>query len=436
MLDPKYVVENLALVREGLARRSAAAAESLNGVSALSERRKALILATESKQAQRNAANQSMAALAKSGDKEAFAQLRDSLKLLSDEVKAYEQELALAEAELTRLLMFVPNIPHETTPDGAGEQDNVVVRTWGKKPEFAFEPAPHDALGEKLGILDFGRAAKLSGARFSLLMGLGARLERALTQYMLDLHAQHGYTEVVPPYLVKASALEGTGNLPKFEADLFKTGRHETDEGGGGDNRLYLIPTAEVPVTNIHADEILDGSQLPIRYVAFTPCFRSEAGSYGRDVRGLIRNHQFHKVELVRFAKPEDSLAELEQLVSHAEAVLQGLGLHYRVSQLCAGDLGPNAIKCYDLEVWLPSQQAYREISSCSCFGDFQARRAKIRFRPEPKAKPQLVHTLNGSALAVGRTLVAVLEQYQQADGSVVVPEVLRKYVGTDRITP
>lgn len=436
MLDPKYVVENLALVREGLARRSAAAAESLNGVTALSERRKALILATESKQAQRNAANQSMAALAKSGDKEAFAQQRESLKTLSDEVKAYEQELSQAEAELTRLLMFVPNVPHETTPDGKGEHDNVVVRTWGKKPEFTFEPASHDVVGEKLGILDFGRAAKLSGARFSLVFGLGARLERALSQYMLDLHSQqHGYTEVVPPYLVKASALEGTGNLPKFEADLFKTRRHESDEGGEGDNALYLIPTAEVPVTNIHADEILEASALPITYCSFTPCFRSEAGSYGRDVKGLIRNHQFHKVELVRFTKPENSMAELEQLVSHAEAVLQGLGLHYRVSQLCAGDLGPNALKCYDLEVWLPSQQAYREISSCSCFGDFQARRAKIRFRPEPKAKPQLVHTLNGSALAVGRTLVAVLEQYQQADGSVVVPEVLRKYVGADRIT-
>lgn len=436
MLDPKYVVENLALVREGLARRSAAAAESLNGVTALSERRKVLILATESKQAQRNAANQSMAGLAKSGDKETFATLRESLKALSDEVKAYEQELAATEAELTRLLMFVPNVPHETTPDGQSEHDNVVVRTWGTKPEFAFDPAPHDALGEKLGILDFGRAAKLSGARFSLMFGLGARLERALTQYMLDLHSQqHGYTEVVPPYLVKASALEGTGNLPKFEADLFKTRRHESDEGDEGDNALYLIPTAEVPVTNIHADEILDASVLPITYCAFTPCFRSEAGSYGRDVKGLIRNHQFHKVELVRFTRPEDSMAELELLVSHAEAVLQGLGLHYRVSQLCAGDLGPNALKCYDLEVWLPSQQAYREISSCSCFGDFQARRARIRFRPEPKAKPQLVHTLNGSALAVGRTLVAVLEQYQQADGSVIVPEVLRNYVGTDRIS-
>lgn len=435
MLDPKYVAENLAQVRAGLSRRSAAAAASLDGVTELSAKRKALILATETKQAARNAANQQMAALAKSPDKAAFEAHRESLKALSEEVKGLEQELAQAEAELTRLLMYVPNVPHETTPDGKGEHDNVTVRTWGAKPVFDFNPAAHDELGEKLGILDFGRAAKLSGARFSLLFGLGARLERALSQYMLDMHSdRHGYTEVVPPYLVKASALEGTGNLPKFEADLFKTGRHETDQGGEGDNALYLIPTAEVPVTNIHADEILEATDLPRNYVAFTPCFRSEAGSYGRDVKGLIRNHQFHKVELVKFTHPDESLAELEKLVSHAEAVLQGLGLHYRVSQLCAGDLGPNALKCYDLEVWLPSQQAYREISSCSCFGDFQARRAKIRFRPAPKAKPQLLHTLNGSALAVGRTLVAILEQYQQADGSVIIPEVLRRYVGTDRI--
>jgi seryl-tRNA synthetase len=435
MLDLKYVAENLPQVRAGLARRSAAAAASLDGIAELAAKRTALILETEAKQGARNAANQQMAALAKGPDKEAFAAQRESLKVLSDEVKALEQALAQTEAELTRLLMYVPNVPHETTPDGAGEQDNVTVRTWGTKPEFSFDPVAHDQLGEKLGILDFGRAAKLSGARFSLLLGLGARLERALTQYMLDLHTDHhGYTEVVPPYLVKASALEGTGNLPKFEADLFKTRRHESDQGGGEDNALYLIPTAEVPVTNIHADEILEATDLPRAYVAFTPCFRSEAGSYGRDVRGLIRNHQFHKVELVRFTHPDDSLAELEKLVGHAEAVLQGLGLHYRVSQLCAGDLGPNALKCYDLEVWLPSQQAYREISSCSCFGDFQARRAKIRFRPAPKAKPVLVHTLNGSALAVGRTLVAILEQYQQPDGSVVVPEVLRRYVGTDRI--
>ena len=264
------------------------------------------------------------------------------------------------------------------------------------------------------------------------MFGLGARLERALAQYMLDLHTQQqGYTEVVPPYLVKASALEGTGNLPKFEADLFKTQRHEGDDDGG---TLYLIPTAEVPLTNIHADEIIDAEQLPLAYAAFTPCFRSEAGSYGRDVRGLIRNHQFHKVELVRFTHPEQSLAELEKLVSHAEAVLQGLELHYRVSQLCAGDLGPNALKCYDLEVWVPSQDTYREISSCSCFGDFQARRAKIRYRAAPKAKPQFLHTLNGSALAVGRTVVAILEQYQQPDGSVLIPQVLHKYMGVKRI--
>jgi seryl-tRNA synthetase len=330
-------------------------------------------------------------------------------------------------------LLDVPNVPHETVPTGSGEADNVVVHTWGTVPKFDFPPKAHDELGAKLGILDFERAAKLSGARFSVLRGAAARLERALTQYMLDLHTeQHGYEEVIPPYLVKGEALIGTGQLPKFEADLFKTRRHESDEDSGA---LYLIPTAEVPVTNLHADEILDASELPKAYCAFTPCFRSEAGSYGRDVRGLIRQHQFHKVELVRFVRPEESVQQLELLRGHAEAVLQGLGLHYRVVELCSGDLGFGAMKCFDLEVWLPAQQAYREISSCSTFGDFQARRAKIRFRSEPKAKPQLVHTLNGSALAVGRTLVAVLEQYQRADGTVTVPEVLRPYMGgKDRI--
>lgn len=433
MLDPKYVSEHLDAVRAGLARRSEGAAASLDGVLELAAKRKQLILQTESGQAARNASNQAMATLAKAGDRAAFAEHREKLKALSEEVKGLEHQLSEVEEALRQALLYIPNVPHETTPDGASEADNVVVRTWGQAPSFDFEPLAHDVLGERLGILDFGRAAKLSGARFSLMFALGARLERALTQYMLDLHTQqHGYTEVVPPYLVKASALEGTGNLPKFEAELFKTQRHESDDDTGA---LYLIPTAEVPLTNIHADEILDGDRLPLAYVAFTPCFRSEAGSYGRDVRGLIRNHQFHKVELVRFTRPEHSLAELETLVSHAEAVLQGLELHYRVSQLCAGDLGPNALKCYDLEVWLPSQSAYREISSCSCFGDFQARRAKIRYRSAPKAKPQLLHTLNGSALAVGRTVVAILEQYQQTDGSVVVPQVLRKYMGTDRIT-
>ncbi len=432
MLDPKYVAENVEAVRTALSRRSASAAASLDGVVELANQRRQLILETESRQAARNAANQEMAALAKAGDKEAFAGHRERLKTLSDEVKQLESQLSEVEELLRQKLLFVPNVPHETTPDGAGEKDNVVVRTWGAKPVFDYQPRAHDVLGEKLGILDFGRAAKLSGARFSLMFGLGARLERALAQYMLDLHTQQqGYTEVVPPYLVKASALEGTGNLPKFEADLFKTQRHEGDDDGG---TLYLIPTAEVPLTNIHADEIIDAEQLPLAYAAFTPCFRSEAGSYGRDVRGLIRNHQFHKVELVRFTHPEQSLAELEKLVSHAEAVLQGLELHYRVSQLCAGDLGPNALKCYDLEVWVPSQDTYREISSCSCFGDFQARRAKIRYRAAPKAKPQFLHTLNGSALAVGRTVVAILEQYQQPDGSVLIPQVLHKYMGVKRI--
>lgn len=432
MLDPKFVADHLDLVRAALARRSAAAAASLDEISGVIEKRRSLIHETEEKQARRNAANQEMAKLAKSADKAAFAEHREQLKALSSEVKVLETQLQGAEAALHAQLMMVPNTPHESVPDGKGEHENVVVRSWGEPPKFDFEPKPHWELGENLGILDFERAAKLSGARFSVLKGAGARLERALGQYMLDLHtAAHGYTEVTPPYLVLGSALEGTGQLPKFEADLFKTRRHESDEDSSA---LYLIPTAEVPLTNLHADEIFEAAELPVAYVAWTPCFRSEAGSYGKDVRGLIRQHQFHKVELVRFVHPDESLKEHKLLTQHAEAVLQGLGLHYRVCELCAGDLGAGAMKCFDLEVWLPAQQAFREISSCSVFGDYQARRAKIRFRPEPKAKPQLVHTLNGSGLAVGRTLVAVLEQYQQADGSVMVPEALRKYLGADRI--
>jgi seryl-tRNA synthetase len=431
MLDPKYVAENLDTVIEALARRSADAARGLDAVSDIASRRKQLIAETEHKQALRNAANQDMAKLAK-GDPSEFAAHRERLKLLSEEVKQLETQLAEVEGQLHKILMSVPNVPHASTPDGHTEDHNVVVRSWGEKPNFSFTPKLHHDLGEQLGILDFERAAKLSGARFSVLYGAGAKLERALIQYMLDLHTtEHGYTEVLPPYLVKGSALEGTGQLPKMEADLFKTRRHEGDED---DAALYLIPTAEVPVTNLHADEILEAKDLPLAYTAFTPCFRSEAGSYGRDVRGLIRQHQFHKVELVRFVRPEDSLAELEKLLGHAEAVLRGLGLHYRVMQLCAGDISFAATKCYDLEVWLPGQNAYREISSCSSFGDFQARRAKIRFRPEPKGKPQLVHTLNGSGLAIGRTLVAILEQYQRADGSIEVPEALRRYVHADEI--
>ncbi len=435
MLDPRFVAENLSEVRTAVGRRSASAAANLDSVAELSLERRRLVSETEQKQAERNKASQAMAKLAKGGDQDEFAQNREALKALSAEVKGLETQLADLETRLTAQLLTVPNMPHPSTPDGHSEEQNVVVSTWGAKPSFDFEAKAHDELGTALGILDFERAAKLSGARFSVLRGAGARLERALIQYMLDVHTEkYGYEEVLVPYMVRGEALQGTGQLPKFEADLFKTRRHESDEDG---EPLYLIPTAEVPVTNLHADEILDGESLPKTYCAFTPCFRSEAGSYGRDVRGLIRQHQFHKVELVRFVKPEDSLSQLELLRGHAEAILQGLGLHYRVVELCAGDLGFAAMKCFDLEVWLPAQNAYREISSCSTFGDFQARRAKIRFRAEPKSKPQLVHTLNGSALAVGRTVVAILEQYQQKDGSVVVPEALRPYMGgMERISP
>jgi seryl-tRNA synthetase len=432
MLDPRYVADHLEQIREALGRRSPEAASALDSIAELAAERRVLIGRTEALQAERNAANEQMSQLAKSGDRQAFASRRDQLKRLSDTIKQQDAELQRVVEAMQQQLLAVPNVPHESVPIGASEQDNRVLRTWGERPDFGFEARPHWEIGDRLGILDFERAAKLSGARFAVLWKAGARLERALVSFMLDLHTrEHGYTEVYPPFLVRAEALRGTGQLPKFEADLFKTYRQEADDTGA----LYLIPTAEVPVTNLHADEILDGERLPVAYTAYTPCFRSEAGSYGKDVRGLIRQHQFDKVELVRFVAPDQGLTQLELLTSHAEAVLQRLGLHYRVSALCTGDLGAAAAKTYDLEVWLPSQQAYREISSCSWFGDYQARRAKIRYRPEPKAKPQLVHTLNGSALAVGRTLVAILEQYQQADGSVVVPEALRPWMGMDQIS-
>jgi len=433
MLDARYVADHFDEVRAQLARRGTEFAEAIDGVVSLVTARRELTRKTELLQAERNTASDAMAKLAKSGDKQGMAARRDELKALSETVKGLELELAAAEAQIEEILLGIPNVPHESVPDGQSEDKNVVLRTWGEKPRFDFEPKPHWELGEKLGILDFERAAKLSGARFSVLWGLGARLERALATFMLDLHTgEHGYTEVYPPYLVKAEALRGTSQLPKFEEDLFKTKRSDPNDPSA----LYLIPTAEVPVTNLHADEILEASQLPLAYAAYTPCFRSEAGSYGRDVRGLIRQHQFDKVEIVRFATPEQSFEELEKLTRHAEEVLKRLGLHYRVVEHCAGDLGFAATKGYDLEVWLPSQGAYREISSCSVFGDFQARRAKIRFRPEPKGKPKLLHTLNGSGLAIGRTWVAILEQYQQADGSVLLPEVLRAFMRTDRLSP
>ncbi len=433
MLDARYVADHLEEVRAQLARRGPEHAQALDGLASLVSTRRELTRTTEQAQAERNSASEAMAKLAKSGDKEGMAARREELKALSEKVKGLETDLAGVEAQIEEKLLDIPNVPHPSAPDGVTEEQNTVIRTWGTRPSFDFEPKPHFELGEKLGILDFERAAKLSGARFSVLWGQGARLERALATFMLDLHTrEHGYTEVYPPYLVKAETLRGTGQLPKFEEDLFKTKRSDPNDPSA----LYLIPTAEVPVTNLHADEILEGADLPRAYTAYTPCFRSEAGSYGRDVRGLIRQHQFDKVEIVRFATPEQSLTELETLTLHAEEVLKRLNLHYRVVEHCAGDLGFSATKGYDLEVWLPSQNAFREISSCSTFGDFQARRAKIRYRSEPKAKPRLLHTLNGSGLAIGRTWVAILEQHQQKDGSVLVPEPLRAFMGTDRIGP
>ena len=428
MLDLRFVVEHLDDVRCALARRNPEAAAALDPITELANARREAIVASETKAARRNAANQEMARLAKNSEE--FAQRRDELKALSAEAKEFDRVRAEAEAKISELLLTVPNLPDASVPDGKGADDNPVVREWGVRPQFDFQPKPHWDLGTSLGIIDFERASKLSGPRFAIMMGFGARLERALISFMLDLHREHGYLEVLPPFLVKDSALRGTGQLPKFEEDLFKTRKSDPERTFD----LYLIPTAEVPVTNLHADEVLDGASLPIAYCAYTPCFRSEAGSYGKDVRGLIRQHQFDKVELVRFTTPENSMQQLELLTSHAEEVLKRLGLHYRVVSLCAGDVGFSACKTYDLEVWLPGMDAYREISSCSSFGDFQARRASIRFRAEKGQKPQLVHTINGSGLAVGRTVVALLEQYQQADGSVVIPEALRKYTGFDVI--
>ena len=429
MLDLRYVVDHLDEVSAALTRRSAAAAETLAPIAELGKKRRELIVAVETKAQRRNLANEAMAKADKKSP--AFTEKREELKRLSGEIKDAEKGLAEVEVEVQKLLAVVPNLPDASVPVGKGEDDNQVVRTWGGKPSFAFTPKEHVELGTALGILDFERAAKISGARFTVLFGAAARLERALISFMLDLHTrEHGYTEVLPPFLVKDTALYGTGQLPKFEEDLFKTRKSDPERAFD----LYLIPTAEVPVTNLHAEEILDGAELPIAYTAYTPCFRSEAGSHGRDVRGLIRQHQFDKVELVRFTSPETSDAQHELLTSHAEEVLKRLKLPYRVSLLCTGDMGFGAQKTYDIEVFLPGQGVYREISSCSNYGDFQARRAQIRYRAEPKAKARLAHTLNGSALAVGRTLIAILENYQQADGTVVVPEVLRAFMGCEVI--
>ncbi len=380
-----------------------------------------VLVRVEELKARRNAGSKEIGKLYAAGNREEAEARKAGMAALGEEIKALEARAKELESELEALELTIPNLFHESVPVGASEEDNRVERTWGEPPTFGFEPRAHWDLGPALGILDFERAAKVAGARFAVLRGAGAALERALISWMLDLHVrEHGYTEVLPPYLVNAAALEGTGQLPKFAADLFRVEGHD----------LYLVPTAEVPVTNLHREEVLEEGDLPLRYAAFTPCFRAEAGSYGKDVRGLIRQHQFHKVELVQIVHPEASWDLLEELTSHAEAVLQGLGLPYRVVSLCSGDLGFSAAKTYDLEVWLPGQQRYREISSCSNFADFQARRARIRYRPSGGGKARYVHTLNGSGLAVGRTLVAVLENFQQRDGSVAVPEVLRPYLG------
>ncbi|MDD9935693.1 MAG: serine--tRNA ligase [Myxococcales bacterium] len=432
MLDLKAVVDDLEGVRAAVARRGPEHARSLDAIAELAKRRSETIQRLEALRAQKNEANQAMAKLDKKG--EAFQQRRAAMKEIAQETKRLEAVSREVEAELGEALMGVPNPPADNAPDGHSEADNRYVREHGEKPVQDFEVKDHVDLGTGLGILDFERAAKISGARFNVLKGAGARMERALMSFMLDLHADtHGYTEVWPPALVLDKALRGTSQLPKFGADLFRLAG-DWDDGsakeGAPRRDLYLAPTAEVPVTNLHQNEILEAEQLPVRYCAYTACFRSEAGSYGKDTRGMIRQHQFDKVELVHFERPEQGEAALEKLTAAAEAVLQKLGLHYRVMELCAGDMGFAARRCYDIEVWLPGQQAYREISSCSWFGDFQARRAKIRYRPAKGDKPKLLHTLNGSGLAIGRTLVAILEQNQQADGSVKVPEALVPYMG------
>ncbi len=424
MLDLAYVRENLTQVEEMLRRRGMDPAQVLSGFRQVDDKRRQLITQSETLKAQRNRASEEIAKLKKAGQ-DAATQMEQTkaLRVQSDELEKQAGEI---DQELRTMLAGIPNVPHESVPVGRSADDNKEVRKWGTPPEFSFTPKPHWELGEQLGILDMERAVKLSGARFAVYWDLGAKLERALANFMLDLHtSEHGYTEVLTPYMVNSASMYGTGQLPKFANDLFKIDNHD----------LWLIPTAEVPLTNLYRDETIDASRLPLSVTGYTPCFRSEAGSYGKDVRGIIRQHQFQKVELVKFTRPEQSYEQHEQLTRDAETILQKLGLHYRTMLLSTGDMGPSSAKTYDLEVWLPGQKLYREISSCSNFESYQARRANIRYRPEVSKKSEYVHTLNGSGLAIGRTWLAILENYQQADGSVVIPEPLRKYVGAERIT-
>jgi seryl-tRNA synthetase len=420
MLDPTFVRDHLDRVRAGLAARGMDASRELDTLAALDQRRRQMIPQVEGLKRDQNASGEAVARAKKAG--EDVSHIFEANKQRGQTIKGLEAELETIEHERQAILDILPNLPHASVPVGRSAAENVEVRTWGDRRVFDFTPKAHWDSGPELGIIDFERATRVSGSRFAFLMGDGAKLERALINFMLELHStHHGYTEVEPPFLVSSSTLYGTGQLPKFGPDLFKI---------AGEWDLYLIPTAEVPVTNLYRGEILDGRQLPLKYAAYTPCFRSEAGSYGSDVRGLIRQHQFDKVELVKFATPEASYDELEGMTANAERVLQLLQLPYRTMALCTGDMGFSAAKTYDIEVWLPSQQTYREISSCSNCEAFQARRANIRFRPDGTGKAEYVHTLNGSGLAVGRTLIAVLENYQQADGTVVIPEVLRPYMG------
>jgi seryl-tRNA synthetase len=484
MLDLAFVRDNLPLLEEKLRQRGMDPAEVLKDFREIDTQRRHAITQMETLKAERNRASEDIARLKKSGQ-DATAQVEQT-KALREKSQELEKAAEEQDARLRQILTNIPNVSHASVPVGHGADDNKEVRRWGMPPKLDFTAKPHWELGEQLGILDLERATKLTGARFAVYWDLGAKLERALANFMLDLHTrEHGYTEVLPPYLVNSDSMYGTGNLPKFGADLFsvptdkfeqisyrtpKVGETVSISGQDAEYRvrlvnqenrtvvmvqisdpdfettvpwgalfykrdLWLIPTAEVPVTNLYRDEVLGVERLPVCLTAYTPCFRSEAGSYGKDVRGIIRQHQFQKVELVKFAHPERSYEELEKLTANAEMILQKLGLHYRVMSLCTGDMGFSSAKTYDIEVWLPGQQVFREISSCSNFESFQARRANIRFKPEGKGKTEFVHTLNGSALAVGRTWLAILENYQQADGSVIIPEALRPYMGADRIT-
>ncbi len=434
MLDLSFVRSNLELVEKKLRDRGQDPAALLGDFRALDQNRRERITESEKLQAERNRLSAQVGQLKKSGQ-DATAVMEET-KALKERMDSLAASAAEAEEQLRAILMRIPNLPADDVPVGKSEHDNAEVKLWGEPPKFDFTPKPHWEIGEALGILDLERAAKVSGARFAVYWGAGARLERALANFMLDIHTrEHGYTEILPPVMVNSKSLYSTGQLPKFAEDLFRCVDEEGYQPGVyRDNDHWLIPTAEVPVTNLYRDETLDDAQLTESLVAYTPCFRSEAGSYGKDVRGIIRQHQFQKVELVKFTRPEESEAEHEKLTSNAETILERLGLPYRRMLLCTGDMGFASIKTYDLEVWLPGQQLYREISSCSNFGDFQARRASIRYRPKGQSKTAYLHTLNGSGLAIGRTWLAIIENYQQADGSVKVPEALIPYMGGETV--